>query len=72
MLDSWTEKNVNVEGLDLSIEVLWVSVGQKQSYGLSHFEDDPIIWDSNLGRPHVVHGRPRGRIFFRTSNFDAF
>ena len=54
-----------------SLYVNWL-----QSYKLSKLEDDPIVWELNLGRTPVVRGGPDGRIFFKpptltACNFDA-
>ena len=54
-----------------SLQVNWC-----QSFKLSKLEDDPIIWESNPSRTHVLRGGPDGRIFFKpptltACNFDA-
>ena len=46
-------------------------VKRLQSFGPSNFDDDPIIWDSRLGHPRVVHGWPSGRLFFLATSFEG-
>ena len=63
---------VNKWGLDLSKEVLWVSVDQRQQiYMLSKLKDDLIICESNPGCTCVARGGLRGRIFFRSPTLTA-
>ena len=64
LLVSWM--GLESTDLDLSKEVLWVSVGQLAA----KLEDDPFIWESNLGRSCVVQDG-LGAEFFQTSNFES-
>ena len=61
---------VNKRGLDLSKNVLWVSVGQ----GAADLRAVKVgglkkIWPFGPARATRVRDRPCGRIFFQTSNF---
>ena len=63
---------VNKGGLDLSKEVLWVSVGQ----GGAELPAVKVgVWKKILprGRSRTQEARagPNGRIFFQTSNFNS-
>ena len=42
-----------------------------QSYGLSIFEDTPIIWGTNPGSPSAVWGGQSGSIFLKPPNLTA-
>ena len=62
---------VNKGGLDLSKNVLWVSVGQ----GAADLRAVKVggqkkILPRGRSRARVARARPNGRIFFQTSNFD--
>ena len=66
------KKFVNKGGLDLSKNVLWVSVGQ----GAADLRAVKVggqkkILPRGRSRTQVARARPNGRIFFQTSNFDS-
>ena len=63
---------VNKGGLDLSKNVLWVSVGQRAA-DLRAVKVGGLkkIRPFGLARATRVRDRPRGRFFFLTSNFDS-
>ena len=42
-----------------------------QSYKLSKLEDDPIIWELNLGRTRVVRIGPGGEFFVKPPTLTA-
>ena len=63
---------VNKGGLDLSKNVLWVSVGQ----GAADLRAVKVggqkkILPRGRSRTRVSRAGPNGRIFFQTSNFDC-
>ena len=63
---------VNKRGLDLSKNVLWVSVGQ----GAADLRAVKVggqkkILPRSRSRTRVARAGPNGQIFFQTSNFDS-
>ena len=64
---------VNKGGLDLSKEVLWVSVGQRAAdlRAVKVGGHQEILPSGPVRTPFARTG-PFGRIFFQTSNFDGW
>ena len=63
---------VNKEGLDLSKEVLWVSIGQRAAeLPAIKVEGLKKILPLSPAQTTQVRGWLSGRIFFQTSNFDS-
>ena len=64
---------VNKEGLDLSKEVLWASVGQRAAElrAVKVGGQQKILPICQV-RTRFARAGPFGRIFFQTSNFDGW
>ena len=46
-----------------------VKDGQKSVYVVAEW---PLVWELNLGRPHLMQSWLSGRLFFQISNFDSW
>ena len=63
---------VNKRGLDLTKDVLWVSVGQGAAdLRAVKVRGQKKILPSGRSRTLVARAGPNGQIFFQTSNFDS-